>query len=439
VVNSVFANLYIRPALRAKPMNAHSPEIFEIPYGGTMLSVRSSPQLAIDRVGRRVGDGADQERLLATALESPIAAPTFSEFLYDAQAPIVVVNDATRSTPTDQMLEPLLPYLNGCPDWRVVVATGLHRAPTESELEGIFGASWPVVRGRLIIHDGRDSATHRTFPTAVGEIALDRALTEADRIIILTSVEPHFFAGYTGGRKSIIPGLAGTETVRASHAGAVKSSARPLVVEGNPVRTFIEKGTEFVPSERIWALQVVLDRDDQVVAAFAGDIDKTFAVACDAARNHYVATITEPYDIVLSVVHPPLDLNLYQAQKGWELSQSGVRAEGVLIVVSPCTEGVGSSFYTELITRHPDIGQWERLAGERYRMGEHKLVRTARARRRFRLGLVTRMPVDEVKQYGYESFSDLHTALAWATQRVGAPARMLIVDDAGLTTVICDQ
>jgi len=392
----------------------------------------------IDIVGRRLADSVDERAVLTEAVSNPIGASSFGEFLRDARLPLVVVNDATRSTPTEAMLTALMPDLERSPNWRVIIATGLHRAPTELELARIFGSLLDIVRDRILVHNGYDRDTHQAFESGDGPLYLNRAVRESDRLILLSSVEPHFFAGYTGGRKSIVPGLAGKESVERSHAGAVTLDAHPLKVDGNPVRDYIHKNTAFIDTTRAWSIQAVLDANDHLAAAFAGEIDKTFSAACDVAQKYYVCRIAEAYDMVLAAVYPPLDVNLYQAQKGWELSQFAVKDQGALIVTSPCTEGIGSPFYATLSETFPKKGEWISLAEQPYTMGLHKLVRTGRIRARARLLAVTNMQPEDIAPFGYDGFTSIEDAINEAVAHVGTPARVLIVEDAGLTTVVRD-
>ncbi|HUU44195.1 MAG TPA: lactate racemase domain-containing protein, partial [Acidobacteriota bacterium] len=362
-------------------------------YGGRDIPLSIPDGVALDVVGRRDAGDINERAILREALAAPLGAPDIATFLKGARAPLVIVNDHTRSTPTGLMLTPLLPALSACPGWRVIVATGLHRGPSPDELRRMFGDVLDSVADRLLVHNARDSAVLTAAESVDGPIQLNRVVFESDRIVILTSVEPHFFAGYTGGRKSFIPGLSGADTIQQSHAGAMFPIATPLVIEGNPVRRFIQDNTGMVAAARIWVLQAVLDRQDRIAAAFAGDIDKTFTPACRAARNYYAVPIDGTYDIVLSAIHPPLDENLYQAQKGWEHSLTGVRDGGALIIAAACHGGIGSPFYAALGTQYPDPTLWSALEAKPYTMGLHKLVRTARANARVRLMAATDMPV----------------------------------------------
>lgn len=407
----------------------------KIRYGSRELTLTWPESADVTAVGRRTASNVDTERVLRDALARPLNAPSLGDFLRNAEYPLVVVNDATRSTPTAAVLALLLPELRHHPNWRVIVATGLHRAPTHDELGQIFGRCSPHIRDRILIHDGRDKSALTALDSPAGSIFVNSVVRKSDRLILVNSVEPHFFAGFTGGRKSLIPGLAGYETVERSHAGAVSLSSAPLRVAGNPVREFIDGATQVIPGERLWAVQLVLDAGDNLAAAYAGQVDSCFARASATARDYYTVSVERPFDIVIAAVYPPLDLNLYQMQKGWELCQMAVRDGGALIVTSPCLEGVGSPFYQRLSEEFPNQNDWLALAGRPYTMGLHKLVRTARIRERCRLMSVTNMRAEEVQRFGYEQCDDINDAIAAASAHVGRSARALVVHDAALTTV----
>lgn len=420
-------------------VTAESSDSVSIRYGDRTLPAPAPDGLTVDVVGRRDAGNLDEGGILRRALQTPLRAQVFAEFLRGARAPLVIINDPTRSTPSGAMLEPLLPVLTEHPSWRLIMATGLHRAPTESGLKRVLGSAYGTVRRRLMIHQAHETDELFRYDGPDGPVWLNRCVDSADRIVILTSVEPHFFAGYTGGRKSLIPGLAGFETVQRSHAGAMDPAAAPLAWRDNPVREFIGKHTGFIPSDRIWALQVVLDRRDRIAAAFAGEVDKTFAAGCDAARKFYVVPVERPYDIVVAAVYPPVDASLYQAQKGWEHAQAGVRDGGTLIVTAPCPEGIGSEFYARLSERFPHTEEWSSLATRPYTMGLHKLVRIARAKKRFRLMALTDMSGAEVARFGYEPLRSLADALAETAAPARAAGRILVVEDAGLTTIVVNE
>ena len=407
-----------------------------IRYGSRRLSLAIPEGVHVDTVGRQATENSNELSVLQRALAAPLAAPLLSDFLAGGKSVLVVVNDATRSTPNSRILPYLIPVLRDVPSWSVIIASGLHRGPTNDEKRSLFGGVLSEVEGRLLVHDGYDASQLETVGSGETHVQINRHLLAADRILLINSIEPHFFAGYTGGRKSILPGLAGHDTVERSHAGAVSERSTALRVEGNPVREFIHSRTQFIDPKRIWSIQVVLDREDRMAAVFAGHVDQTFAAGCEAARASYTVEIEQPYDLVLAVLHPPLDMSLYQAMKGWELPAPGVRDGGFLVFSAPCWEGVGAKFYSRLIDEYPDVKSWMALETKPYTLGLHKLVRTARARRRFRLLAVTGMPVEQVRRFGYEAYDSHEAALATALAQLGRPCRMLVVEDSALTTIV---
>jgi len=410
-----------------------------IRYGDDLIPVRLPADSQVTVAGRATGKGAVDPDILYNAIAEPLGMPLLSEFLQGAKSPLLIVNDGTRSTPTAEVLDQIAPDLAATPGWKIIIATGLHRAPSEAELRAIFGRHLDTIRHRILVHDGYDPESFHIVDGPDGPIELNRAIFEADRLIPVNSVEPHFFAGYTGGRKSIIPGLSGFSTVERSHAGAMEVTAAQLRVAGNPVREFIHRNTRFLRPSTVFSIQTVLDRDNQIAAAFAGDIDKTFDAACESARNLYVVQIERRYDIVIAAVHPPLDISLYQAHKGWELTQPGVRDGGSMILTAPCREKIGSSFYAKRVAENPDPALWPSLEGEPYVMGLHKLVRKARARARFHLMAVTGIPHVEVARYGYDPHNSLDSALREAVARAGERPDVLVVEDAALVTLELTQ
>jgi len=389
-----------------------------------------------DRIGRTAGDELDIPALLRRACEQPIASPPLADFLRGAKNLLIVVNDATRATPTGVILEAIRDELKTVPEVKIVVATGLHRAPTGEEYRAILGAAHNDFRAVCFAHNGHQLDELEWIDGGQEKILINPALLGAERVLIINSVEPHFFAGYTGGRKSLLPGLAGYPSVEASHAGAVSELAAPLRVADNPVRRFIQRNTNFIDSVQVFAVQVVLDRFDKIAQAFAGNIDPAFSRACAGAYKFYTMPVERRYDIVLALVPSPLDINLYQTEKAWEHAKYALKPGGILICVSACHEGIGSEFYRQLAEKYPDFSRWLSLAEQPYEMGLHKLVRTARMRNQGELWLVSDLDSETVRRFWYEPKTSVQKAVDEALAIRGRDALILIVDDAALTVPV---
>jgi nickel-dependent lactate racemase len=218
---------------------------------------------------------------------------------------LTVVNDATRRTPTDSILEYIWDYVKS---GDFIVATGTHRQPTSQELSTIFGKWLPHIEPRLARHDCYDSSLMIELGnTKYGTpVKLNKALFNADVILTINSVEPHFFAGFTGGRKSIIPGLASFETIQKNHCLAKDVKAVSLNLETNPLHEDLEDGLALLKNKTIITVQCVTDRDGAIIDIHSGELKEAFHKACKTSEQYYTVATPQKYDIVIANCEPPL-------------------------------------------------------------------------------------------------------------------------------------
>ena len=275
--------------------------------------------------------------MLRRALEGP--GPGFKAFLGQAASPLlVVVNDATRPTPSAEVLrvirEDLEQWLETPERFEAadrelsfVVATGTHRVALPQELEHIFGAEFLEGHAaRVSSHDAKDKGrlVHLGRTSRGTEIQVNRLLAEAHSVILINSVEPHYFAGYTGGRKSLFPGLAGYETVWANHALSMKPGSESLILQGNPVHEDLEEALAVgIDGKQVFSIQLVLDNDHRIGFAAAGSLEDTFRRAVAVADSQFVLDIERRYEVVVAAAPHPMDCNFYQTNKA---IQSGALA-----------------------------------------------------------------------------------------------------------------
>jgi nickel-dependent lactate racemase len=321
--------------------------------------------------------------------------------------------------------------LNAVPQMRIVVATGIHPAPSPDVLSVLLGPT--VVSHQVAVHDADLSGADFGALSDGSTLELNPLLEWADRVLLIGSVEPHFFAGFTGGAKQLLPGLATRAAIEANHRHAVSPACRPMRVAGNPVAEAMrETSARFGP--RLVSLQLVAGPDGW--EAFCGGEGETFTRATDRCRE--VAGVRWPHvlDLLVAVVEPPLDRNLYQLQKAFENHQWAVRDGGAMLLISGCPEGVGNSFFEPLARRYPDwrnLPPWET---QTYSLGLHKLYRTAQAKRRVRLFLHSSQPPDLVRRFYFEPVPDLE---AWLQEHIAAPTRVGLVFDAAARVSADDQ
>ena len=292
----------------------------------------------------------DEAAIIGDALMHPVASPRLKDIAAGKRKITLITSDHTRPLPSALTLPPYIAEIRkGSPsaEITVLVATGLHRKPTPDEMKAKFGDL--LSSGlRFVIHDADDEANlaYLGLLPSGGELWLNRLVTEADLVISEGFVEPHFFAGFSGGRKSVLPGVAGRKTVLYNHnAGFIASDmARQGVLRGNPIHIDMEyaagkAGLRFI-------LNVLLDIDKRVIAAYAGDPVKAHAKAAEKCLEATRVPAVPADIVVTSNGGYPLDQNIYQCVKGLTAAERCVREGGVIIMCASLGDGSGGdAFY----------------------------------------------------------------------------------------------
>jgi lactate racemase len=316
----------------------------ELAYGrhGTSVDVPASADVVVPLEE----PGLDDEQAAITdALRRPLTGPPLADLVAQAGRVAVVFPDLTRPMPNRTVLPPLLAELARCgvPDDRIVLlcATGTHRQATVSEMAELIGAD-VVTRYDVIDHDATNEDAHVPVGAVDGtSVLLQREYVEADVRIVTGFVEPHFFAGFSGGPKAVCPGLAATATILEAHHPRRIADARATFVtrSGNPVHDFVRAATALAPPHL--SLDVAINRGRQVTAVFAGPLPAAHDVACAHVRSTAVREVPASFDLVVSTNGGhPLDRNLYQAVKGMAAAERIVRPGGVIVMAAACEDGV---------------------------------------------------------------------------------------------------
>jgi lactate racemase len=311
---------------------------------------------------------ADQQGAVRQALEHPLAGPSLSALAMVARRVVVVFPDLTRPMPNRTVLPPLLALLarHGVPDSNVTLlcATGTHRQATPGEMRDLVG---PEIVGRYAIvdHDA-DGGDHVEVGRVDGTpVLLQREYVEADLRIITGFVEPHFFAGFSGGPKAVCPGIAATETIlEAHHPRRIADAASTFVTrEGNPVHDFVRAAVALAPPHL--SLDVAINRDRAVTAVFAGPLQIAHDAACTFVGSSAVQGVAAPFDVVVSTNGGhPLDRNLYQAVKGMAAAERIVRDGGIIVMAAACRDGVpGDGAFARVLARARTAGDLLDAAG----------------------------------------------------------------------------
>jgi nickel-dependent lactate racemase len=300
----------------------------------------------------------DPHRTLVEAIRAPIGRPPVQQLVRPGQRIAISVCDITRAQPRRETIEALLSEL---PDIRleditILIATGTHRANTREELVRMLGPEL-VGRCRVVNHDARDASTLRFVGnTSTGvPVYLNREWLDADVRITTGFVEPHFFAGFSGGPKMVAPGLAGIETVMTLHDAARIGHPRATwgITQGNPVHDDVREISQMVPVA--FSVDVTLNREQKITAAFAGEILAQHKRACAHAKDTAMRPVPAPFDVVLTTNSGyPLDQNLYQAVKGMSAAAKIVKPAGTIVCAAECRDGLPNhGSYGQVLSSQP--------------------------------------------------------------------------------------
>jgi nickel-dependent lactate racemase len=318
------------------------------------------------------------------------------------------------------------------------VATGSHRPPTPAECRWIFGRWFERLQNDIFIHDAR--TTEEMVPLGITTrgtpLAINRLIVEAPKIIALASVEPHYFAGYTGGRKSFFPGGAAYETIEQNHRLALHGEAAPLALVGNPVHEDLVEAMDYLAGKEIYSLQVVLDRHHLICAAFCGSLAESFAAAVQKAQEVFTVELDKRADIVVAVAQVPLDIDLYQAHKALEHGRRALKPGGILILVAQCPAGIGNDRFYQILRRATSPADVSTLITGAYHLGDHKAGKIAALAQEVRLWGVTDLDPTIMRKAFIKPCADLQKALDAAIAEQGPNAQCLFLMNAGMLVPI---
>ena len=375
------------------------------------------------------------EGLVRDALSSPVGTARLKDIVHPGQKVCLIASDCTRPCPTPELLTPVMQELHeaGIPDKDVFVAIALgsHRPQTEEELAHIMGP-W---KGKLAVVNGSTSFRHFGTTKAGTPVDIIEEVADADVRVGLGNVEYHYFAGYSGGAKAIMPGCSTFEAIQANHSLMLSPEAHAGNME-SPVRLDLEEACRMVGLDFI--VNVVLDEDRHIVYAAAGDFVAAQRDACRHLDDLYGCELHEEADIVVvSQGGSPKDLNLYQLQKALDNAKHPVRDGGTIVLVGSCQEGFGQPTFEqwmrEAATPHEVV---ERLK-KTFVLGGHKAAAVAQIEERCDIYLVSDMPDAEVRAAFMTPFATAQEALdaarAKTLRELGRAPRILVMPHGGST------
>jgi nickel-dependent lactate racemase len=371
-------------------------------------------------------------------LANPTASEPLEKIVAGKKSACIVICDITRPVPNKIILPPILQTLEdaGISDSEIVilVATGLHRVSTPEEKLEMLGKTI-VKRYRVEDHDARNQSEHDYLGDSTHGIPIwiDRRYLEAEVKILTGLIEPHFMAGFSGGRKSICPGIAAAETIGRWHSPKFleHENARFGCIENNPVHTeqleiAQKSGCDFI-------VNVVIDHHRRILAVVAGEMDNAHCEGVDIARKYVTDTVKEPVDVVItSAAGYPLDKTWYQSIKGIVGAMEIVKQGGMIILVAACDEGLGSKAFEQIVTRFPTIETFmEAILADRFYIADQwQIEELAKVLRKSNVKIVSNgLLPEEFQKYYVDHSATLEQAVAEAFAKYGTNMTIAVMPD----------
>jgi nickel-dependent lactate racemase len=410
-----------------------------LPYGKSDVCVRVPARNLLGTIEpKQVSAAPDAKAEIERALKEPIGSKRLSEIAKPEHKVAIVVDDATRDAPSDVMLLPVLAELNaaGVKDENVTVifGCGTHRAVTPKEAVRLLGEE-ALKRVKTVSHNckAEDLVYVGKTNTHGTKVLLNRAFAEADVKVLLGDVGFHYYAGYGGGRKSIMPAISCEETIKHNHAMLLHANAHTGVLIGNPIHEDMTEGARLAKVDFI--LNVVTNRKDEIVKAFAGDLEQAFNEAVKLVDELYRVQVDRRAEIV--VVSPggfPADMNLYQAYKALDNALEAVKRNGVIILVAECPEGHGNQVFYDWMMRLGELDKVEREIKHNFVLGGHKAYYLLKALKNHQIILVSSLPDYYANGvFKLKTARAVNDALREALKNAGSQARVWAVPQGNFT------
>jgi nickel-dependent lactate racemase len=381
----------------------------------------------------------NETQAVLEALNQPIGTAPLREIVHAGERVAIVVNDITRLTRTDLILPPVIATLNcaGIPDRDIfiVFALGIHREQTDEERKLIVGEEIHD-RIRCFDHISTDDANLVEIGTTSfgNRVEINREVWEADRVILTGEIIYHLIAGYSGGRKSLCPGVAGFRTTTFNHRMIFDPNCRSGKLDGNPAHEDLLEACRMADPD--FLVNVVLSPDGRLIRVVAGHYDLAHREGCRTVDQMLRIAIDKPYDLVVASAGGfPIDIDLRQAHKGLENACHALRPGGTILFYAECPGGAGIRSFEEYVRRYRDDFEMREALSHEFVVGGHKAYWVARLGRLYNVHLVSGLDPEFVRCCHFTPVSPVEhqAALRDLLQQAGPEARVAVMPYSGFT------
>ena len=364
------------------------------------------------------------ENKLRELLKNPIGCPSLRELIFQKKASkiLIIVNDITRPTPYEIILPPLLDELHrtGIKKENIIfiIATGIHRSNSQEEIKEIFGEN--IFSAYKFINHDCDNPRQKDLGKlrSGNNLWVNPIVSDIDFIITTGVIVPHYFAGFSGGRKSILPGICGRKTIEANHAQMVHHNARAGNFKGNPVHEEMQEAAEKVGVD--FNINVVTNEHHKIIEIVAGELYKSWLRGVEVCKKIYLCPIEKKAEVVIaSAGGYPKDINVYQAQKALENACHAVKPGGTIILLAECTEEYGEATFEKWIEEANTPDDIIKRLKNKFVLGGHKAYAIARAVKEVEVILISSLPQDKIRKLFFIPMESVSQALNYIKDKYG--------------------
>jgi len=364
------------------------------------------------------------ENSLKELFKSPINSSSLRDLIIQKKAKkvLIIVNDITRPTPYEVILPPLLDELHqtGIKKENIIfmVATGIHRSNSQEEIKGMFGENI-FSAYKFINHDCDDPYLKDLGKLKSGnKLWVDPIVSDIDFIITTGVIVPHYFAGFSGGRKSILPGICGRRTIEGNHSQMVHPNARSGNLKDNPVHQEMQEAAEKVGVD--FNINVVTDEHSEIIEIVAGELLASWQQGVEICKQIYICPIEKKADVVIaSAGGYPKDINVYQAQKALNNAYQAIKSGGTIILLAECLEGYGESTFKNWIEEENSPDDIIERLNKKFVLGGHKAYAIAKLTKEVEVILVSSLPPEKVRKLFFIPMENISQALNYIQDKYG--------------------
>ncbi|MFW5980858.1 MAG: nickel-dependent lactate racemase [Halanaerobiaceae bacterium] len=376
------------------------------------------------------------------SLEDPIGTPGLEELLQKKSPEniIIIVNDVSRPTPYEYMLPPLLAKIHktGIKKEQVtfIIATGIHEPHDRQQNENVFGKEL-VENYEFVSHDPDDNLVKVDKLSSGNELYINKKVVKADFVITTGVILPHYFAGFSGGRKSILPGVAGRESIEFNHSRMVE-----LIGDLPPIKENFLSNEMFEAAEKTgvdFIINVVTNSNREIVEIVAGDLKKAWYRGVEVSASMYQVSLKNKVEVaIVSAGGYPRDINLYQAQKALDHGDHGVKKGGTIIVIAECIDGLGEKTFARWINEAGSPEDNIERIKKKFELGGHKAFAISRVVQNKELILISSLDRETTESLFARKMDNIQDAINYVEKKYNNNYESIIMPQGGLTVPVLD-